>query len=499
MTAALALVVERVRAARADKTPLNIRGGGSKAFYGEAAQGQPLDVTGLAGISSYEPSELVVTVQAGTPLAELEATLAESGQCLPFEPPRFASTATVGGMVAAGLAGPARAAVGGVRDYVLGATLLNGRGELLAFGGTVMKNVAGYDVSRALAGSMGCLGVICEVSLKVLPLAQATLTLRLEMDEAQAIQRINEWGGQPLPLNATAWWEGTLVLRLSGAVAAVHAARERLGGDVVQPDMAAGLAGPARAAVGGVRDYVLGATLLNGRAELLNFGGTVMKNVAGYDVSRALAGSMGCLGVIIEVSLKVLPLAHATLTLRLEMDEALAIQRLNEWGGQPLPLNASAWWEDALVLRLAGATAAVTAAREALGGEVVEAGLAEAFWRGLRDHGDEFFAGAARAVASGATLWRLSVPATTPPLGLSGEQLIEWGGAQRWLCTGMAALAVREAAAAAGGHATLFRAQDKRAGVFTPLQPPLDRIHRQLKAAFDPDGIFNPGRLYPGL
>jgi len=361
MQSALATLVDRVRAARADKTPLDIRGGGTKAFYGEAPQGELLDVTGLSGISSYEPSELVVTVQAGTPLPELEATLAAAGQCLPFEPPRFAADSTVGGMVAAGLAGPARAAVGGVRDYVLGATLLNGRAELLNFGGTVMKNVAGYDVSRALAGSMGCLGVICEVSLKVLPQAPATLTLRLEMDEEQAIQR------------------------------------------------------------------------------------------------------------------------------------------LNEWGGRPLPLNASAWWEDTLVLRLAGAAAAVTAAREALGGEVVEAGLAAGFWRGLRDHGDEFFAGAARAVGSGATLWRLSVPATTSPLRLSGEQLIEWGGAQRWLCTSMAASAVREAAAAAGGHATLFRTQDKSAGVFTPLQPPLDRIHRQLKAAFDPEGVFNPGRLYPGL
>ena len=361
MSEALAGLVERVRAARADKTPLAIQGGGSKAFYGEPAHGQPLDVTGLAGISSYEPSELVVTVQAGTPLAELEAALAETGQCLPFEPPHFAAAATVGGMVAAGLAGPARAAVGGVRDYVLGATLLNGRAELLAFGGTVMKNVAGYDVSRALAGSMGCLGVIVEVSLKVLPQAHATLTLRLEMDEAQAIQRLNEWGGQPLPLNATAWWEGTLVLRLSGAVAAVRAARERLGGDVVQADMAAG------------------------------------------------------------------------------------------------------------------------------------------FWTGLRDHSDEFFAAAGQAVQGGAALWRLSVPATTPPLKLSGEQLMEWGGAQRWLCTSAPAAAVRDAASGAGGHATLFRALDKRGGVFAPLSPPLQRIQRELKAAFDPDGVFNPGRLYPGL
>jgi glycolate oxidase FAD binding subunit len=147
----------RARAARQDA--LDIRGGGTKAFYGEAPQGQPLDVRGLAGISSYEPSELVVTVRAGTPLAELEAALAEKGQCLPFEPPRFGGSCggTVGGMVAAGLAGPARAAVGGVRDYVLGATLLNGRAEVLSFGGQVMKNVAGYDVSRVLAGSMGML------------------------------------------------------------------------------------------------------------------------------------------------------------------------------------------------------------------------------------------------------------------------------------------------------------------------------------------------------
>ena len=177
------------------------------------------------GISSYEPSELVVTVRGGTLLADLEAALAEKGQCLPFEPPRFAQGGTVGGMVAAGLAGPARAAVGGVRDYVLGAKLLNGRAELLGFGGTVMKNVAGYDVSRLLAGSMGILGVICEVSLKVLPVTPATLTLRLEMNVATAIQRLNEWGGQPLPLNASAWWEGMLVLRLSGAGAAGCAPR----------------------------------------------------------------------------------------------------------------------------------------------------------------------------------------------------------------------------------------------------------------------------------
>jgi glycolate oxidase FAD binding subunit len=372
MDPALDAIIEQVQAARAAKTPLDIRGGGTKAFYGEAPVGQPLDVRPLAGISSYEPSELVVTVRAGTPLAELEAALIEKGQCLPFEPPRFtgpetdggngaAAGGTVGGMVAAGLAGPARAAVGSVRDYVLGVTLLNGRAEVLSFGGQVIKNVAGYDVSRMLAGSLGVLGVICEVSLKVLPAAPATATLRLDMDEATALRKLNEWGGQPLPLNASAWWEGTLVLRLSGAAAAVQAAVSRLGGDVVEPALAA------------------------------------------------------------------------------------------------------------------------------------------AFWTGLRDHRDEFFVSAGKAVSAGASLWRLSVPPTTPPLKLSGEQLIEWGGGQRWLCTSTPASVLREAASLVGGHATVFRAPQRAVGVFAPLEPPLARLHHGLKKAFDPDGVFNPGRLYPGL
>ena len=232
MDAALSALVERVQGARAGGQPLDIRGGGTKAFYGELPQGQALDVRGLSGISVYEPSELVVTVRGGTPLAELEAALAEKGQCLPFEPPRFGAGGTVGGMVAAGLAGPARVSVGSVRDYVLGATLLNGRGEVLTFGGQVMKNVAGYDVSRLLAGSMGTLGVILEVSLKVLPAAPATATLRFSMDEAQAIAQLNEWGGQALPINASAWWDGTLVVRLRGALAAVQAAITKLGGEL---------------------------------------------------------------------------------------------------------------------------------------------------------------------------------------------------------------------------------------------------------------------------
>ncbi|HEU4460352.1 MAG TPA: glycolate oxidase subunit GlcE [Methylibium sp.] len=368
---ALAALIDRVRTAQERATPLAVAGHGSKCFYGGPVVGEPLDTTALAGISSYEPTELVVTARAGTPIVELEAALAERGQHLPFEPPRFAGgpggRGTVGGMVATGLSGPARASAGAVRDHVLGATLLNGRGQVLSFGGQVIKNVAGYDVSRLLCGSMGVLGVILEVSLKVLPVAPATATLRFEIDEAAALERINRWGGQPLPIGASAWWAGMLVVRLRGARAAVEAA----------------------------------AVSLSAR----------------------------------------------------------------------------------------------------FGGERIDDALAEGFWRGLRDHDDEFFVKARAAVASnsGAALWRLSLPATAAPLALHGEQMIEWGGAQRWWCTAQSAASVREAAQQLGGHATLFHGADKSQGVFTPLAAPLDRIHRELKREFDPAGIFNRGRLYPDL
>ena len=361
---ALQALAERIRAAGADGQPLEVRGDGTKGFLGGVPRGEVLDVRALSGVSAYEPTELVVTVRAGTPLAELEAALADRGQGLPFEPPRFGGGGTVGGMVAAGLAGPARAAMGSVRDYVLGATMLDGRGQLLSFGGQVMKNVAGYDVSRLLAGSMGVLGVICEVSLKVLPRPVATATLRFDIDEAEAIRRLNAWGGQPLPLSASAWQAGVLHLRLAGAAAAVEAAARQLGG---QP---------------------LGA------------------------------------------------------------DEAAAL------------------------------------------------------WEALRDQRSAYFADAQRAVDAGGTLWRLSVPQVAPPLALPGPTLLEWGGAQRWCHGDLPAERVRAAAAAAGGHATALRTGDaalRAAGVFAPLAAPLERIHRDLKRTFDPAGILNPGRLYPGL
>ncbi|MDP3672986.1 MAG: glycolate oxidase subunit GlcE [Telluria sp.] len=226
---------DRIRAASAAGTPLRIRGGGSKDFHGERLEGELLETAPLAGIVSYEPTELVVTARAGTPLAELEAVLAQLGQCLPFEPPHFAGGATVGGMVAAGLSGPARASAGAARDYVLGVTLFNGKGELLTFGGQVIKNVAGYDVSRLMVGAMGTLGLIAEVSLKVLPVAPAEATLKFEMSQAGALRQLNTWGGQPLPLNASCWVHDagldTLFVRLRGAVAAVEAACRMMGGE----------------------------------------------------------------------------------------------------------------------------------------------------------------------------------------------------------------------------------------------------------------------------
>ncbi len=248
MDQALAQITERVRAAVADQTPLRIRGGGTKDFHGRALRGDVLDTRQLSGITSYEPSELVITARAGTPLAELEAALAAKGQCLPFEPPHFSPGATVGGMVAAGLSGPARASVGAVRDYVLGVSLINGKAEPLTFGGQVMKNVAGYDVSRLMAGSWGTLGLLTEVSLKVLPVAPAEATLRFECNQADALHKLHAWGGQPLPLNASCWVHdagvGTLYVRLRGAVAAVEAACKSMGGErldnaTVAPDWAA--------------------------------------------------------------------------------------------------------------------------------------------------------------------------------------------------------------------------------------------------------------------
>jgi glycolate oxidase FAD binding subunit len=337
---------EKIREAAQRRSALRLRGGGTKDFYGNALRGEILDTRSYAGIVAYEPTELVVTARCGTPLSELEALLEKNQQCLPFEPPHFGADATIGGCVAAGLSGPRRASAGALRDFVLGVKLVDGRGQALGFGGQVMKNVAGYDVSRLIAGSLGTLGLIAEVSLKVAPTPADEITLRLEAPQARALELMNRWAGQPLPISATAWHDGELSVRLSGSAAGVRAA--------------------------------------------------------------------------------------AT----------------------------------------------------ALGGESIDGG----FWRGVREHTDCFFAG-------DEPLWRLSLPSVAPPLGLAGKELIEWNGALRWLKSAASASTVREAALRLKGHATLFRAADKAAGCFAPLEPVLERVHRELKAAFDPAGIFNPGRM----
>lgn len=269
----------------------------------------------------------------------------------------------------------------------------------------------------------------------------------------------------------------------------------RYQGSTIGGVVASALSGPRRASAGAVRDFVLGAVLMDGRGEVLRFGGQVMKNVAGYDVSRLLAGSLGTLGLILEVSLKVLPVPLREASLRFEMSEIDALARLNEWAGQPLPVSASCWHQGVLSLRLSGADAAVDAAQRKLGGQPLADGEAEALWASLRDQTHGYF--------SGGSLWRMSVPSHASAIILRGEQLIEWGGAQRWLkvdddATDSAerAAAIRRTVAAAGGHATLFRGGDKSVGVFHPLAPAVAKIHERLKQSFDPAGIFNPGRMY---
>lgn len=347
----LALFQDVIRDAAARRAPLRVRGGGSKDFFGNEPRGALLDTRSYAGIVDYEPAELVMTARCGTPLSDVEAILAEKGQCLAFEPPHFGA-ATFGGCIAAGLSGPRRASAGALRDFVLGVKLIDGRARLLEFGGRVMKNVAGYDVSRLAAGSLGTLGLIAEASLKVLPRPERETTLGFELAEAEAIDRLNRWAGQPLPVSASAWHDRLLRVRLSGSEPAVRAAAERLGGESL--------------------------------------------------------------------------------------------------------------------------------------------GEASAFWQGVREHAEAFFRGPE-------PLWRLAVPSTTPPLGLTGRQFMEWGGALRWLRSPAPAAEVREAAKRAGGHATLFRAADKSPGAFAPLDPVLLGLHRALKTEFDPAGILNPGRLYAEL
>ena len=234
-------LVARVRAASSTQTPLRIVGGDTKRFYGRPVAGDTLALAGHHGVLRYDPAELVLTARGGTLLADVEALLARHGQQLPFEPPSFGTTATLGGTVAAGLAGPARIAHGTVRDYVLGARLLTGDGRVLRFGGEVMKNVAGYDVSRLLAGSLGILGVVLDVSLKVLPAARGTRTVSRRIDAQGALDLLAATAGRGMPITGSFWQAGDLHVRLAGSTASLDAVMSALGGDVLDPHAAAAL------------------------------------------------------------------------------------------------------------------------------------------------------------------------------------------------------------------------------------------------------------------
>ena len=251
--------------------------------------------------------------------------------------------------------------------------------------------------------------------------------------------------------------------------------------------IASGLSGPARPYRGAARDFVLGARLINGKAELLHFGGEVMKNVAGYDIARLLTGSLGTLGVMTEVSLKILPRPELEQTYTFELNERDALQRMNALAGHAHPISAACFDGQQLSLRLSGNSAAVKSAHKRIGGDPLANDAA--FWQGLREQRHAFF-------QTRRPLWRLSLAPATPPLEFDGKQFIDWGGAQRWLVSEADPVQIRQRLGELGGHATLFR-QHGEIAAFHPLTGKVHELHINLKLAFDPQCLFNPGRMYP--
>ncbi|MBS98739.1 MAG: glycolate oxidase subunit GlcE [Oceanospirillaceae bacterium] len=346
-----AQLVDQVLAARERRQPVRIVGGDTKAFMGRNTDSAlpVLDLSGHTGIMTYHPVELVLTARAGTTLAELDAALSEHNQMLSFEPPRFGKNSTLGGTLACHLSGPGRPWWGSVRDQVLGVRLINGQGEALRFGGQVMKNVAGYDVSRLQAGAMGTLGVMTEISLKVLPRPASSRTLVFDCEADEAVSIMNRKSVEAKPLSAACWLANKLYLRLSGAHSAVDAT-------------------------------------------------------------------------------------------------------VSHWGGN----------------------------------ELVDA---EHFWQQLRDHQLGFF-------RSNLPLWRFSVNPTARMPGLSGQWLVDWGGTQRWYLGNAELSEMERIAVEAGGQVSLFRGGDRSAEVMHTPPQAVKALQQRLKHAFDPDGLFNPGRLY---
>jgi len=258
--------------------------------------------------------------------------------------------------------------------------------------------------------------------------------------------------------------------------------------------LACGLSGPRRPYSGSARDLLLGVRIFNGKAQPLDFGGQVMKNVAGYDLSRLMVGAMGTLGVLLQASIKVLPRPETELTLVQQQDAGTAINIMNQLAAQTIPLSAAAHLDNRLYLRFSSVESSVQKARKTVGGDLLEDG--RFFWESLKEHQLAFF-------NSDKTLWRLSLPAATPELKLNGQTLYDWGGAQRWFISESEGdneqQEIRQALALAGGHATQFRHADRLGDVFHPLPAALMQIHRQLKTSMDPAGVFNPGRLFAKL
>ncbi len=254
--------------------------------------------------------------------------------------------------------------------------------------------------------------------------------------------------------------------------------------------VACGLSGPRRPYVGAVRDFVLGVKCLNGKAEVLNFGGQVMKNVAGYDISRLMTGALGTLGVLLEISLKVLPKPDVEMTYKSESDPVTALHLMNQWAGQSIPMSAASFHDNNIHIRLSGHRKAVKVASQLL--QLAEDSDNDAYWISVREQRHEYFSGNSK-------LWRISVPSTTAPIKLGGEWFIEWGGALRWLKTPDSTETVRSAVTAVGGHATLFRGGDETDDIFHPLSKGIENLHIALKNAFDPKRIFNRGRLYKNI
>ncbi|MEM8844521.1 MAG: glycolate oxidase subunit GlcE [Pseudomonadota bacterium] len=345
-------LIDTIKQALNSKQPLLIQGGDSKSFYGNSISADILSVKQHTGVIDYEPSELYVTARCGTPLREIEAMLAEHNQIFPFEPPSFGDDATLGGTVACGFSGPRRPYASSIRDCVLGTHIINGKGEYLKFGGQVMKNVAGYDVSRAMCGAMGTLGIITQVSLKLIPQPESELTLMLEYKPEQALNIMHQYMQTDFPITATYFENNILYIRAAGIEKTIKKIKQIIGGNELQDS--------------------------------------------------------------------------------------------------------------------------------------------QNFWVSVKEHQREFF-------NSDLNLWKCNVPVNSPDLAVEGDYVMEWNGGLRWYSTNDGNEKLIAATKSVRGNATLFKSTSKPNDCFTQPTGALKKLHSNLKTAFDPENILNPGRLYSWL